>query len=283
MPRKPRKVIKGVDVIYRRHQTGALMVRDKFGHRAAVILKNGEVGTIQFYGGMPWYGRVVFNLERQQRFAGGARSQDVLAQAFANGTKVGAVLWYPLPAQRKKSRRTPNQGMAAAMNLLGCPGNGATAYANWLGYTDGAYEWCHLIAHAMGGQDSPLNVVAGRNYNNTEQLAIENALSQYRAEDLFELSVQAAVLNNGNGKHFGNVIRYSLRNKHGGSSTAVYLDCRPTRQPSAIHQYTLIGTLSRWMNQQIKQYCNDFKPSATDQKKVKKYLKDNDYLDEDEY
>ncbi len=84
MPRKPTKVIKGVDVIYRRHNTGALIVRDKFGHRATVIMKNGDVRTIQFLGGMPWYGRVVFNLERQTRFTGGARSQDALSQAFQN-------------------------------------------------------------------------------------------------------------------------------------------------------------------------------------------------------
>src|SRR5579863_6349603 len=38
------------------------------------------------------------------------------------------------------------------------------------------YEWCHLVAHGLGGEDEQGNLVAGSTYANSEQLMIERVL-----------------------------------------------------------------------------------------------------------
>jgi hypothetical protein len=60
----------------------------------------------------------------------------------------------------------------------------ATEYAaRWVGgppVITGGYNWCHLIGHGGGGGDDPANLVAASTHNNSEQLAIERIVYQYK-------------------------------------------------------------------------------------------------------
>jgi hypothetical protein len=67
----------------------------------------------------------------------------------------------------------------------------ATAYARrghgaagTRGHSAINYEWCHLVAHGLGGSDVPGNLVAATCFQNTEQLIIEAVLYEYRMEGL---------------------------------------------------------------------------------------------------
>jgi hypothetical protein len=276
--RAPR--LRGIHVIYRRGQGTALFARDQVGHYAAVSLNNnGAVRTIRTYGGMPWYGRVDFGNAR--RFVGGVRSQLLLERDFGNAVNVrGSLNWYALPQQRKQTRRQTNQGMNTAMTNLGIANYSATQYAAWLNLQQAQerYEWCHLISHAMGGADGPTNIVCARRGNNSEQLAIENLLSQYRTENCFQVRVRGSVLNAGNGKHMGDVICYEVRDNNAAKQKNIYLDCRPRHKPSAIHQYTLIRDLATWLNRRLEVYFGQFQPTQTEQREVRNYMADNDHV-----
>jgi hypothetical protein len=69
------------------------------------------------------------------------------------------------------------------------------------------YEWCHLVAHGMGGKDVPENLVAATCYQNTEQFIIECVLYGYRMEG-FSVHV-AAKLAKGT-LHLAETIEYSI-------------------------------------------------------------------------
>lgn len=61
-----------------------------------------------------------------------------------------------------------------------------------------SHEWCHLIGDGDGGTCAPENLIVGTNSVNTEQLAMENALRNYRAvlwrEWRLSIQIQARAL-----------------------------------------------------------------------------------------
>jgi hypothetical protein len=83
----------------------------------------------------------------------------------------------------------PNRrSVAYAANMLAattaeghCATNSATAYAlSWMGAPAIPYNWCHLLGRGGGGTDNPDNLVSASTHCNSEQLAIERVLYQFR-------------------------------------------------------------------------------------------------------
>ncbi|MEJ2407347.1 MAG: hypothetical protein P8171_24340 [Candidatus Thiodiazotropha sp.] len=204
----------------------------------------------------PVYGRVDFS--NAVRFNGRSRSQAALearfnAIPFTHKLTTG---WVALPEARSKSRRETNQGMDTAMAALTGAACSATRYAIWCDGRNTAagikstvrWEWCHLLAHSMGGADNATNIVAAVKGNNTEQLAIENTLQMYRRENMFHMKVTAACLNGADMRHMGDVIKYEIRCEHGGTDFVHYLDCLNVPAPSEIHYYDLSRSVATWAN-----------------------------------
>ncbi|MEM7165155.1 MAG: DNA/RNA non-specific endonuclease [Planctomycetota bacterium] len=90
------------------------------------------------------------------------------------------------------------------------------------GHSSISYEWCHLIAHGLGGSDNKKNVVAATAYCNTEQLILECVLYEYRQEGL-SVDVQAKLAKGT--EHLGECINYSVNYK-GSTVYSRLLDCR---------------------------------------------------------
>lgn len=154
----------------------------------------------------------------------------------------------------------------------------ATNYANWYKGRNvnpevktGKWEWCHLVAHSMGGADGPTNIVAAVKGNNSEQLIIESALSMYRRENIFAVQITAALISGGDGRHMGDVIKYEVRSTAGGANYVRYLDCLNAPNPSEFHAECIRQEFSIWANKelaklgpvsasetkQLLQYCED--------------------------
>lgn len=234
----------GLTFYYRGHEP-AIHVRDLHGGHHTVVLRNGTYVATAQGTAPPWYNRVAW---RGKRFT---RSQPPDLPAMFKGAGPGEVLpslWVDLPQSQSTSRRTSNQGMTRAMAGLFphlAPPVSATTYANALGW-QGSYEWCHLIAHSMGGGDGPNNVVAGTANNNSEQLIVENLLSCYRQEQAFLMRVSARLQDAGNGRYMGLAIRYEVSD--GNSIRAMYFDSQTQRVPSGIHVEAVMENLARWLN-----------------------------------
>ncbi|HWB95554.1 MAG TPA: hypothetical protein VG672_02600 [Bryobacteraceae bacterium] len=276
--------LNGIHVMYAR-PSGTIVCRDRIGNRIYFIGNPVRVLRADS-AGFAWYGRVDFG--NRQRFTRYVRPQQTLDTAISQlpGNRIKDSGWIPLPPGRSRSRRAPNQGMREAMDALMNhdgynPPQGheysATSYAEWATGAQGRrYEWCHLVAHSMGGRDRPSNVVAASRGNNSEQLAIENILSAYRTENLFLVRIEAGLLNTGHGKHLGTVIRYSINLDGTNTTLKIMLDATvsPLRL-SAIHQYLLIRTTGAWLNNQSAR-ANDRVPAAK-RREIRQYLRNHNY------
>ena len=231
---------------YYRGNEPALHVRDLHGGHHTVVLRNGTYVATAQSTSMPWYNRVAWRGVRSTR----GRSTDFKALFDSAGPadllSSGLVA---LPPSRSTTRRVPNQGMTAAMAALYPPPAvapvSATQYANALGL-QGSYEWCHLVAHSMRGGNGPANVVAGTKNNNSEQLIVENLLASYNRENAFSMNVTARLLNQGQGRHMGQAIRYQVSD--GNYTFSMYFDCQNQNQPSGVHVQALMQKLARWLN-----------------------------------
>ena len=283
MPKRRRGQIDDPRVFYRRIGSQTVYVRDGSGRYRCFSFANGRPRRLP--GGItqlaPLYGRVDFRNGR--RFTGRTRSQRSLRTAFTN-TPGGHRLttgWVPLPTVRVQSRRKTNQGMNTATTNLTGNARSATNYAIWVdGTTPGSpvdstkrYEWCHLLAHSMGGADDETNIVAAVKGNNTEQLAIESALQMYRCENAFSMRVTAACLDGGNGQHMGNVIRYEASFVNGGPDYVRYLDCLRAPKPSSIHFHGVLYEVVQWANRKLVQRSTQIlnnAVSARDQAAIKR-------------
>ncbi len=273
--------------LYRRQGTNTIYARDRYGRYNAyqvngqrVTILPGRITTLP-----PIYGRV--NFANNVRFTGRTRNQGALQIAFEATPKAQRLStgWVDLPQTRASSRRETNQGMNAAMIALTGVARSATNYVIWFDglhpgvglRSDQPWEWCHLLAHSMGGADDATNIVAARKGNNSEQLAIESALQMYRMEQIFQMKITAACLNGANGRHIGNVIRYKIRCIHGGQSFIVFLDCLNAPDPSQIHYYGLLESVARWANNLLIQASMQIYGNAVTADERRQVL---DYIDE---
>ena len=180
---------------------------------------------------------------------------------IAQRLTTGVVL---LPQTRSTARRTARQGMDGAMTTLTGAPRSAREYTDWcrgrhphVGLRPNLqWEWCHLLAHSLGGQDSPQNVVAAVRGNNSEQLAIETALQMYRNENMFRMQISAACMGANDGRHIGNVIEYRVSCIYSNNPTqdfVQYLDCLNAPNPSEIHYYDLLESVALWANRKLVQ------------------------------
>ncbi|MEX3944864.1 hypothetical protein AB4Y44_36130 [Paraburkholderia sp. BR10937] len=127
----------------------------------------------------------------------------------------------------------------------------ATEYARnaWFfnptkGHRDIRYEWCHLVAHGLGGPDHHTNIVAATKYQNSEQLILESVLHDYRMEGL-ELVVEAKLALGW--QHLAESIWFRVRlgNKDIYSRT---MDARRATKPD-FNEYAAVSTeMRRYLN-----------------------------------
>lgn len=253
-------------LIYRRSYGNydTLYVRDAFGHLWIFTqhhITKEYVLRQQPSGLGPVYNRLDFNNNR--RFNAFVRNQSTLEKHFNESVTKFDTGWFDLPQNRYTGRRPSNQGMSGTMTTLTGKALSATEYAKWYIVQPGpksvintliAWEWCHLRAHSMAGPDNEHNIVAAVRGNNSEQLAIENIISNYRREKAFKIRVSAAVLDSSKGKHIGNVIRYEIGSlkRPNGIKFIRYLDCLyPPPKVSAIHYYDLCSMVAKWANKEL--------------------------------
>ncbi len=273
MPRRHRNALidrhKPYYVYKRANGSPTIFVRDLMGHCQSFVympVQNRYKKGAAIVSMSPLYGRVDF--ANRVRFTGAVRSQTMLELAYQNATRKIKTAWVDLPPGRAGSRRTGNQGMNPATFLLTGANRSATQYVGWFkGQHPNAnevdattqWEWCHLLAHSLGGGDNATNIVAAVKGNNSEQLAIESALSMYRMEGVFQMKISAATFGVNNGKHLGNVIRYKIRCTRIPGDFCLYLDCLNAPRPSAIHFYGVVQRVAAWANaklQTISEYNN---------------------------
>ncbi|MDP5142444.1 hypothetical protein ORJ00_06800 [Rheinheimera baltica] len=272
--------------LYRRVGTDTVYARDRAGRYLCYRLNGQQVrqtGTgITSLG--PIYGRVDFSNSR--RFTGRTRNQGALAVAYNTSVHRISSGWTPLPQTRPTSRRQTNQGMSPCMLALTGTARSATSYAIWYDgnhpqrgiKTTLQWEWCHLLAHSMAGADNQTNIVAAVKGNNSEQLAIESALQMYRCENMFEMNISAACIDNLHGRHLGNVIKYEIRCRHGGNNYVQYLDCLNAPRPSAIHYYNILESVALWANRKLEAVSNQMhnnSVSASERRLVLNYINDD--------
>jgi hypothetical protein len=94
------------------------------------------------------------------------------AVAVAIGPALVKKRKYVAAMQAATETELPNQGTGSA-----------TTYASYWPAAPviaGGYNWCHLVGHGGGGSDDPANLAAASTHNNSEQLAIERIVYQYK-------------------------------------------------------------------------------------------------------
>ncbi|TKC81444.1 hypothetical protein FAZ69_27840 [Trinickia terrae] len=160
------------------------------------------------------------------------------------------------PAKEVKHGYRPKRGHKAAMDAATLKECGqalsATQYArlrsSGLSITSGhayiAYEWCHLVAHGMGGSDSPDNIVAATAFQNTEQLILECVLYGYRMEGL-EVEVQAKLARGW--EHLGESIWYRVKLDDQTIYTRT-MDCRRATRPDFKEYGAVAREMRRYIN-----------------------------------
>lgn len=285
----PKKSVSKPSCIYRRAGSDTVYARDRHGRYNCFTIKDGKVrklpAGIRTLG--PIYGRV--NFRNNVRFTGRTRNQSRLRDVF-NQTALQQrlqSLWLDLPSALEASRRQTNQGMDGVTIARTGSKKSATEYVNWYrqrnsrsGLAVGArWEWCHLIAHSMGGANGGTNIVAARKGNNSEQLAIESALQMYRREETFQIQVTCASIDGDEGRHIGNVIRYHIRCTRGGEDFIYHLDCMNAPDPSEIHYYGLLGSIANWANKKLAALSAQIHGNAvssSDQRLIKEYLEEDE-------
>ena len=150
-----------------RHRPNSLHGRGSRSSRPARGFVHGLMNVLKLQGG--------WSVARTPFFYGGSKEV----------TKDVAHTYHP--------KRTYHASMTAAGRAeIGGAGNlGATEYARHLGgHSDIRYNWCHLGSFGLAGDDSVANLVAATTHNNTEQMAIEHALYDYRDKG-FTVKVKA--------------------------------------------------------------------------------------------
>jgi hypothetical protein len=112
------------------------------------------------------------------------------------------------------------------------------------GHSAIGYEWCHLVAHGMGGPDHPKNLVAATRHQNSEQLIIECVLYGYRMEG-FAVQVRAKLAKGT--QHLAESIYYQIL-LNGQSAYTRTMDCRRATQPDFAEFHTVARDLRARLN-----------------------------------
>ena len=147
----------------------------------------------------------------------------------------------------------------------------ATQYAQWghgarftRGHSNIDYEWCHLVAHGLGGKDTPINLVAATKYQNTEQLILENVLYEYRMEGL-KVAVEAKLASGT--QHLAESIWYRVSLT--ANNVVVYertMDCRRATNPTYDECVAVASEMRCAINSVLSQYfpVDGFDPAVED-------------------
>ncbi len=271
-------------VFYRRETDGPIYVRDHEGRQNVYQLnQNGEPRPVAPRRGTlgPVYNRVDF--ANAVRFVGRVRSQGAMEREWAQavGNQILSLGWSGLPVEAPNTRRQPRQGMDATMLALTGAAQSAQQYVAWyvlqpgaVGGLDatGAWEWCHLQAHSLRGPDDETNVLAAVRGNNSEQLAIENALHLYRREGCFEFQVEGLKHDQAGGLHIANIIRYEVRCTEAGAKLVFYLDGIDAPNPSGIHFGGVHTAVAEWANGVLSRMSAG-PVTKTEQKAIKDYVR----------
>ncbi|KLD69624.1 hypothetical protein [Xanthomonas pisi] len=285
MGRIKRIIRRNFHCAYKRPGSGSMFIRDRYGRCETYTyvgqrLKKHGIGVTKL---APVYGRV--NFSNGVRFTGRVRSLRVLTAAMQSAIVHLRSNWVLLPDAIQYSRRITNQGMSPCMRRVTGAAISATQYAGWVknrfpnSPLDAAkrYEWCHLLAHSMGGSDDETNIVAAVRGNNTEQLAIESALQMYRRENVFEMRVSAALIDGIGAQHVANVICYEVRCIYGGDNYIRYMDCLNAPNPSQIHFYGVLSDFAMWANQKLQRIADAYNPlTRTIRRELIEMLPDED-------
>lgn len=270
---------------YRREADGPVYVRDREGRQNVYQFDaNGRPRPIaprrRTLG--PVYNRVDFT--NAVRFVGRVRSQNAMQREWdqAVAGQIETTGWLALPADASSTRREPRQGMDAAMTVLTGAPRSARQYVAWYVLQPGAvggldatadWEWCHLQAHSLGGLDDETNVLAAVKGNNSEQLAIENALHMYRREDCFEFKVEGLKHDLGNGQHIANIVRYKIRCTAAGEKLQFFLDGLNAPDPSGIHFGGVHTAVATWANRVLSRMSAS-PVTKTEQNSIKAYVRE---------
>lgn len=164
--------------------------------------------------------------------------------------------------------RTQGTSMANATNAELGKSLSATGYAReghgayWTrGHSAIRYEWCHLVAHGMGGSDEQDNLVAATRHQNTEQFILECVLYGYRMEG-FTVDV-AAKLAKGT-DHLAESIHYQVL-LGGRSAYRRTMDCRRATQPSWPEFRSVARDMRAWLNAALAEaYPSDLSPEESE-------------------
>lgn len=240
-------------------------VRDARGHQYIVTGSTVRRGA---YSGPSYYGRINFRPNAGWRAANMSRLRNEFNRNPHRKRSARRVFYSAI------LRRT-TQVMNGATKAMFGEAKTATQYARGCGYAGGApFEWCHLAAHGYGGPDSLENIVAGTANCNSEQLIIENALWQYRNEELFEVHISSTVLHPVGAPHLGGVIRYRIY--AGGQKIFThYIDCFSHSRPDGVYEDSLFYEVVASLNEALAELCphRDRRDAAEAIKAVERYVR----------
>jgi hypothetical protein len=149
--------------------------------------------------------------------------------------------------------RTLTQKMNQIMRSLFGANMTATAYAKHvrMDRCDRVdFNWCHLIAHGLGGADEGNNIVAASTHNNSEQLVIENALYAYRNEEnTFKIKVTAGLMGTTHALAYaGMVIDYIVTDTSGTEIYKTLLNCSKDTAPTAFLEGEIFADVCTRLN-----------------------------------
>jgi hypothetical protein len=206
--------------VYLRPNGTAYHVRDSLGHHWTVQHDGMGCSKLKYHSvsHAKYYGRIDFDPEAPRNRT---PALDVLVSKWSAARDKKRT--YAFVQHSNKKLRTHTAQMNSEMRDWGLlDGYGhplsATRYATHFNVRkhDGLnYEWCHLVAHGLGGQDSPENLFLGSKPHNSEQLIIESAVYNYKIEaGLFVVDVTAGLPNKKfSAKGFiADVVQYRVQN-----------------------------------------------------------------------
>jgi hypothetical protein len=242
-------------VVYKRPQVGVMLppnntyhVRDLRGRHVTSIPRGAGQYTKRFWPtGAVYYNRVDWSGSRRSRSASMGMIKNKIESCVE--TKYQEIALAPTTV----ALRTHTQKMNAIMTHLFGHALTATQYAQQVGMDRCdrvAFNWCHLIAHGLGGADEGYNLVAASTHNNSEQLVIENALYAYRNEtNFFNVKVTAGLKGSAPTLAYaGLVIRYRIEDTAGTEIYQTLLDCSKDTAPTAFLEGEIFADVCTRLN-----------------------------------
>ena len=288
MPKRKRIAADDIYCFYRRNGGGTIWVRDSLGRCDGFIINGDQVKYVS--GGEstlgPDYGRTDWS--NSVRFTANIGPKNEIISRFTR-TRESQKLSsgeIQLSPNASANQRAPNQGMSGIMHqVTGIENCSATTFVNWYKQqtfpehtllNQPQWEWCHLLAHCMGGVSGEENIVIGAKHNNSEQMYIENAIQRYRKEEAFAVKITAACLDDIKkpGGYIASVIEYKIIAIDDRSTQlTLYLDCLNPPKPSEIHQENVIAEVASFCNKMLSRFAPQV--SAREKNLIKRYIAEN--------